>query len=79
MGFCEIDPHAAAAYRAIYDVQKEAYYNDITRIDTAEMPDFDLLVGGFPCQSYAQCGNKRGFDDPRGALFFELARIVREK
>ncbi len=54
VGFCEIDPYAAAAYKALYNTEKEAYYSDITRIDTAEMPDFDLLVGGFPCQSYPE-------------------------
>lgn len=79
VGFCEIDKNAAAAYKAMYDTEKEAYYSDITTIDTAGMPDFDLLTGGFPCQSYSICGYGKGFDDPRGALFFELARIVREK
>ncbi len=54
VGFCEIDPYAAAAYKALYNAEKEIYYSDITRIDTAEMPDFDLLVGGFPCQSYPE-------------------------
>jgi len=43
------------------------------------MPDFDLFVGGFPCQSFSCCGFGRGFDDPRGALFFELARIIKDK
>ena len=55
--FCEIDPYAAAAYKALYNAEKEVYYSDITRIDTAEMPDFDLLVGGFPCQSYPEKKN----------------------
>ena len=79
VGFCEIDPKAVAAYRSMYDTEKEAYYSDITTIDTAGMPDFDLLTGGFPCQSFSNAGFGKGFDDPRGALFFELARIVREK
>lgn len=63
----------------MYDTEKEVYYDDVTRIDTAEMPDFDLFVGGFPCQSYSICGAGRGFADPRGALFFELARIIKDK
>ena len=63
----------------MYNTEGEFFQDDITRIDTGKMPDFDLFVGGFPCQSYAQCGNKRGFDDPRGALFFELARVIRDK
>ncbi len=80
IGFCEIDRHAAAAYRAIYETEKEVYYDDVTRIDTAGMPDFDLFVGGFPCQPYsAASSNPRGFADPRGALFFDLARIIKDK
>lgn len=79
IGFCEIDKHAAAAYRAMYDTEKEVFYDDITRIDTARMPDFDLFVGGFPCQAFSCCGKMGGFDDPRGALFFELARIIKDK
>ena len=79
IGFCEIDKHAAAAYRAIYDTEQEVFYNDVTRIDTGKMPDFDLFVGGSPCQSFSISGGGRGFADPRGALFFELARIIKEK
>ena len=79
VGSCEIDKYAALAYKAMYNTEKEVYYSDVTRIDTAEMPDFDLLTGGFPCQSFAGCGLRKGFDDPRGALFFELARIIRDK
>lgn len=79
VAYCEIDKYAAAAYRAIYDTEGEFFYNDITRIDTAGMPNFDLFVGGFPCQSFSASGAGRGFADPRGALFFELARIIKEK
>ena len=79
IGFCEIDKHAAAAYRAIYDTEGEIFYDDVTRIDTTEMPDFDLFVGGFPCQAFSCCGKMGGFSDPRGALFFELARIIKDK
>ncbi len=57
IGFCEIDKHAAAAYRAIYDTEGEIFYDDVTRIDTTEMPDFDLFVGGFPCQAYPEKKN----------------------
>ncbi len=57
IGYCEIDRYAAAAYRAMYDTEGEVYYDDVSRIDTAEMPDFDLLTGGFPCQSYPEKKN----------------------
>ena len=54
-------------------------YGDITLIDTDTLPDFDLLVGGFPCQSFSIAGKRGGFNDTRGTMFFELARILRAK
>jgi len=52
---------------------------DITQVQTSEIPDHDLLCGGFPCQSFSIAGNRRGFDDTRGTMFFEIARILRDK
>ena len=43
------------------------------------LPDFDLLCGGFPCQAFSTAGRRKGFEDARGTLFFELARVVKEK
>lgn len=54
-------------------------YGDATKINAEELPDFDLLVGGFPCQAFSVAGNRRGFNDTRGTLFFEIARIVKQK
>lgn len=52
---------------------------DITKVDEKDIPDHDILVAGFPCQAFSQAGLKRGFDDTRGTLFFEIARILKEK
>lgn len=52
---------------------------DITTVPTSEIPDFDLLVGGFPCQAFSIAGKRKGFDDTRGTLFFEIARILADK
>lgn len=52
---------------------------DITKVEAREIPDFDLLVGGFPCQSFSIAGKRAGFRDTRGTMFFEIARIVAEK
>jgi DNA (cytosine-5)-methyltransferase 1 len=79
-GHCEIDKQANQAYCAIYDVkQEEVYFNDATKIDPKDVPDIDLICAGFPCQSFSIAGRRRGFNDVRGTLFFEIARIASYK
>lgn len=80
VGHCEIDKYANASYEAIYELGKEErYYHDATKIDPADLPDFDLLCGGFPCQTFSIAGRRKGFDDTRGTLFFEIARLAQSK
>lgn len=52
---------------------------DITQIESSCIPDFDILLGGFPCQPFSSAGLKKGFSDTRGTLFFEIERIIRDK
>lgn len=52
---------------------------DITKIEPNEIPDFDILCAGFPCQPFSICGKKMGFEDTRGTLFFEICKIIKEK
>lgn len=54
-------------------------YGDATRIVPEQLPDFDLLVGGFPCQAFSVAGKRHGFNDTRGTLFFDIARILKHK
>jgi len=76
---CEIDEAARETYAANFDVSAHPFPSDITTLDAADVPDHDILVGGFPCQAFSVAGNQAGFDDPRGKLFFEIARIVAVK
>ncbi|MGG0757543.1 DNA (cytosine-5-)-methyltransferase [Brevibacillus laterosporus] len=69
----EIDKHANKAYGIIYG---ESTAGDITQVAVESVPDHDLLVGGFPCQAFSVAGKQLGFDDTRGTLFFEIARIA---
>jgi site-specific DNA-cytosine methylase len=77
VGYSEIDPYAVAVYRQHYP--SHTNYGDITKIDAKGLPDFDLVVGGFPCQSFSIAGARGGFGDTRGTLFFDVARIVEAK
>ncbi len=77
VGYSEIDKYAIQIYQKHFPNHKN--YGDITKIITSELPDFDLLVGGFPCQAFSIAGKRRGFDDTRGTLFFDVARILKEK
>ena len=80
VGHCEIDKHADRAYRSLHNIKEsEVFYEDATTIDTNTLPGFDLLCAGFPCQAFSIAGRRQGFADPRGTLFFEVARVVRAK
>jgi len=79
VGHCEIDKYADRSYRALFDTKGEWFCEDIRKADPSDLPDFDLLCGGFPCQSFSIAGHRGGFSDPRGTLFFEIARLTAAK
>lgn len=72
----EWDKFAQVTYAANYG---EVPSGDITKIAATDIPDHDVLLAGFPCQSFSQAGLKRGFNDTRGTMFFEIQRILAEK
>ena len=73
----EIKEHAVSIYR--HNFGDEAVHGDITTIEANEIPDFDFLLGGFPCQAFSTAGRRLGFQDTRGTLFFDIARIIEDK
>ena len=72
----EWDRFAQKTYKANFG---ETPQGDITKIEASAIPDFDVLLGGFPCQPFSSAGLKKGFADTRGTLFFEIERILKEK
>jgi DNA (cytosine-5)-methyltransferase 1 len=73
----EIKPYAVDVLKQNHP--DEEVQGDITSISAKDIPDFDFLLAGFPCQAFSVAGKRLGFEDTRGTLFFEVARILREK
>lgn len=73
---CDIDEKCRDVYFRNYGIKPEP---DVTKLDTAVMPDFDVLCGGFPCQAFSHSGKQLGFADTRGTLFRDVARILKDK
>ena len=72
----EIDKFARQTYQENFGTEPGG---DITKIEASDIPDHDILLAGFPCQAFSHAGLKKGFEDIRGTLFFDVARILKEK
>lgn len=83
----EWDDAARKTYKAnyqkvspnIFKDEEKLFVGDITKVKADNIPDFDILTGGFPCQPFSQAGLKKGFNETRGTLFFDVARILKAK
>ena len=73
---CDIDAKCREVYKDNYGLEPK---EDVTKLVSAEIPDFDVLCGGFPCQAFSHAGKQDGFEDTRGTLFRDICRILREK
>ena len=73
----EIKPHAIQVLHQNYP--EDIIHGDITQISTTDIPDFDFLLAGFPCQAFSAAGKRLGFSDTRGTLYFDVERILRDK
>lgn len=79
IGFCEIDKFARESYKAIHNTKGEIELHDITAVSDESIRGIgsvDIICGGFPCQAFSIAGHRRGFEDTRGTLFFEICRFA---
>lgn len=77
VGYSEIDKYAVQIYQSHFP--NHTNYGDITSINADKLPDFDIICGGVPCQSWSIAGKREGFGDPRGNMWFECFKILRAK
>ena len=78
IGYSDTSKLAVRTYTLMHDVENEPYYYNLKKIKTEKLPSYDMLIAGFPCQTFSVIGRKEGFCDDRGQIIFHLAKILEE-
>lgn len=78
IGYCDTSRLAVTTYQQMFDTTNETKYANLKRIKCESLPPYDLLIAGFPCQTFSVMGRKDGFSDDRGQIIFHIARILEE-
>jgi DNA (cytosine-5)-methyltransferase 1 len=78
VGFSEIDKNAEITYRKFFG-EEEVNYGDLMKIDPNNLPGFEMMIAGFPCQSFSVIGQRKGMTDPRGQVIYGLIKIMLAK
>jgi len=78
VGFSEIDKQAEITYRKFFGAE-EINHGDLTKIDPKKLPDFEMMIAGFPCQTFSVIGQRKGMGDERGQIIFSLIKIMLAK
>src|SRR3990167_8471792 len=78
VGFSEIDKQAEITYRKFFG-EEEINHGDLTKIDPTQLPDFEMMIAGFPCQTFSVIGQRKGMGDERGQIIFSLIKIMLAK
>jgi len=79
VGYCEIDKYAIETYRLLHNTNNEINFGDLTKIDAIDLPNFDIMIAGFPCQTFSIVGQRKGFEDDRGKVVYSLIKILKAK